>query len=251
MTNDLTIRPATELAQPALDIGGMVRELFATGKAGENAAALEKLLDVQIKMEDRNAVRMFNTDFVALQREMPKVQAVQAVPNKDGSTRYMFAPFDAIDDQARPLCLKFGFTYTFGEGEERAGKITKTCILAHIGGHSRTNAYTVRIGHGPPGCSESQADGAAHSYAKRGALCDALNIRIDKATEADPRQESHPITPDQATELERRVRETNSNIDAFLKFAGADFTAKNRWLTIPANRYSELDSMLRKKEGKR
>lgn len=250
--NQLALREQTEIqrAEPqSLDVGRAIKQMIESGVTQDNAVAIEKLLDVFVKVEDRNAEKAFNQAFIALQKEMPKVKAVKSVPGRDGSIRFMFAPFDEIDDQARVICLEHGFTYTFSEGEEKTGKITKVCILSHIGGHSRRNSYSVRIGHGPPGCTEQQADGSAHSYAKRGALCDALNIRIDKALETDPRQEGAFVTPEQAAELDRRVKESNSDVEKFLKWAGADLKAKNRFETIPASRYDELDAMLRRKEG--
>lgn len=249
---ELALRPQADLQkvepQRELDIGASLQHIIASGVTPDNAAAVEKLLDVYLKVEDRNAEKAFNADFLLLQQELPKVKAVKPVPGRDGTVRFTFAPFDEIDDQARPLCLKHGFTYTFSEGDEKAGKVTKICILSHKNGHSRRNSYSVRIGHGPPGCTESQADGSAHSYAKRGALCDALNIRIDKAIETDPRQEGGCVSAEQAKELDRRVKETNSNVEAFLRFAGADMKAQNRFATIPASRYQECDAQLRKKE---
>lgn len=252
---ELIPRPNTDVAvqeTEPLNIGAMVQRILDGGHASENATAIEKLLDVHIKLEDRNAAKIFNTDFIGLQGELPKVKALKPVNCKDGSLKYMFAPFEDIDDQVRPICLRFGFTYSFeADPASKAGYVTCICTLSHRGGHSRRIPFSIRIGSGPPGCTESQSDMSAYSQAKRGALCYALNIRIDKAMEHDPRQESHPITADQAFELERRVKETNSNVEAFLKFAGADLTAKDRWATIPANRYPELDAMLRRKEAKR
>ena len=51
------------------------------------------------------------------------------------------------------------------------------------------------------------------------------------------------MTEEQAFELERRVAETNSNRDAFLKFAGA-----KSYREIAATKYEILDGFLRKKE---
>ena len=59
--------------------------------------------------------------------------------------------------------------------------------------------------------------------------------------EGDPNAK---VTAAQATELEHRVKMTNSNVTAFLAVAKAKTFAE-----IPANRYAELDSMLRRKEG--
>jgi hypothetical protein len=119
--------------------------------------------------------------------------------------------------------------------------LIKICTLQHIGGHSKANKFAVRIGSGPPGATETQSDGAASTYAKRGALCDALNIVIDH--DDDARAEGGAITQEQAEELARRVNETNSNKEAFLKFAHAKSFAE-----ISESVYPILDDFLRKKE---
>jgi hypothetical protein len=143
-------------------------------------------------------------------------------------------------EQVAPLLQKHGFTVTFST-DFKEGRIIKTCTLQHVGGHSRSNQFAVRIGSGPPRASEAQADGAASTYAKRFALCDALNIVIDKDTDA--KVEGAPITKEQAAELEHRVQMTNSNREAFLKFAGA-----NSFSEIASAKYEILDGFLAKKE---
>jgi len=92
-----------------------------------------------------------------------------------------------------------------------------------------------------PQATETQADGAASTYAKRFALCDALNILIEK--DSDARVEGGSVTPEQADELARRVNETESNREAFLKFAGAKSFAE-----IPSAKYAQLDEFLARKE---
>lgn len=250
-TTALAKREPTELAKAEpLDIGGLMQQIIASGKANENAAAIEKLLDVHLKIEAKSAERLFNTAFVELQAEIPKVQATKIVPTKNGGIKFKYAPLEEIENQVRPICRKYGFTYSFTEGPARDGFVTKICKLRHIGGHCAENSFSVRIGAGPYGATETQADCAAHSSAKRGALCDALTIRVSQVEEQDPHNEGGPVTAQQAEELERRAKETNSNIDKFLQWAGADMSAKNRWATIPANRYDECDRQLRRKEGK-
>ena len=239
-----------ELARPEPTIGEILSTLCAGGITKDNAEAVASLIASKQAMDARNAEREFNRDFVLLMQDIPKIRAMKSVPGRDGSIRFSFAPLEEIENQLRPLLAAHGFFYVFSEGESRQGCVTKVCTVGHRGGHSRNNSYTVRIGSGPPGCTESQSDGAAHSYAKRGALCDAFAIQIDK-TAVDPHAEGSFITEEQAEELERRVAETNSSRDAFLKFAGANMTAKNPWATITARRYSECDEMLRRKEGKR
>jgi len=220
----------------------MIQSVIDKGVTSENVAALRELVALKRDMDKDKAVKEFASDFIALQAELPKVQATKIIPDKQGRMRSSFAPFEEIDGQLRPLCLKFGFTYSFSEGAFQQGKITKICVVQHRGGHERSNPYSVRIGSGPPGCSESQADGSAHSYAKRGALCDAFNIVVH-GIDNDARLEGGNITKEQAEELAHRVQMTNSNREAFLKFAGASSYAE-----ISAVKYDMLDQFLAKKE---
>lgn len=160
--------------------------------------------------------------------------------------RYTFAPFEDIMAQLQPALEKHGFTVSFTtkfDGASGVVRLIKTCILTHTGGHSRSTEFAVRVGGGPPGASECQADGAASTYAKRFALCDALNIVIDKDTDA--RAEGHAITQEQADELERRVAETNSDKAKFLQLAGAA-----TFREIMNSKYDILDQCLRRKEQK-
>lgn len=250
MKNEIVIQQPGEVALPqaAPSAGDMLHAILSAIKSGEvtaeKVAAMDGAMKLCERMQERESAKQFAEAFVELMREMPTVKATKIIPSRDGTARSSFAPFEEIDNQSRPLCLRHGFTYSFSEGPFNQGRITKICTLTHVGGHSRQNPYTVRIGQGPPGCSESQADGSAHSYAKRGALCDALNIVVH-GIDNDARNEGAPITAAQATELESRVTATGSNREAFLKLAGApDFQS------ISAAKLSILESMLERKERK-
>src|SRR6185295_8599860 len=113
--------------------------------------------------------------------------------------------------------------------------------LQHVDGHHHTNKFAVRIGSGPPKATETQADGAASTYAKRGALCDALNIVVEH--DDDARAEGGTITADQAKDLKKRVLATGSDEKFFLQFAGAA-----TYEAIPAAKLGLLDAQLRRKE---
>lgn len=224
--------------------GQMMQAMIDKGVTQENAAAFKELVLLSEHMEDRQAKKDFARAFVALQRDIPRIKATKIIPNRDGTARSTFAPFEEIDSQARPICLQHGFTYSFSEGPFQAGKVTKICTLLHeTTGIEKSNPYSVRIGNGPPGCSESQADGSAHSYAKRGALCDALNIVV-VGMDNDARMEGGAVTPEQADELERRAKMVNADVPKFLKFAGNAKSFKE----IPAIMYPLLDAFLKGRE---
>jgi len=222
-------------------VASMLQAVIQQGVTEQNVAALERLCGLYERMQASDAEKQFAAAFVVLQSEMPKVNATKAVPNNDGTTRYKFAPFEEIMRQVTPMLQKYGFTVSFSNRYEE-NRLVETCTLQHVGGHKRSNDFAVRIGSGPPKASESQADGAAATYAKRFALTDALNIVVEHL-DNDARIEGATITPEQAAGLRERVRATASNEAAFLKFAGA-----NSFETISATKYAMLDQNLRRKE---
>lgn len=234
-------RPKTEMVR--LSPVDMLQAVIEKGVTQENVAAVGELAKLCEHMEKRDAEKQFASAFVSLQSEMPKVKATKAIPSNDGSVRSRFAPYEEIMEQVSPLLQRHGFTITFST-DFKEGRIIKTCTLQHVGGHSRSNQFAVRIGSGPPRASEAQADGAASTYAKRFALCDALNIVVD--VDSDAAAEGDFITLAQADELEHRVGMTNSNRDAFLRFAGA-----NSYREIRTAKLSILDEFLKKKEGRK
>lgn len=245
----LTI-PAVEEKQPSL-----TELIYAAVKGGvtkESAEVAGRLMELFERSEAKKAEREFAAAFSELQAEMPAIKATKAVPNNDGSIRYKFAPYEEIMKQVQPILTKHGFSVRFSSKSEE-GKMTMICTLMHKGGHSVTNEFAVRIGKGPPGSNEAQADGSAGSYAQRAAICDALNISVRH--DDDARAVGHPITPEQAKSLRDRVLATGSNEDAFLAYAQVrladNATAEDRkkaYLEIPSTMYALLDQNLRRKE---
>jgi hypothetical protein len=246
MTEQLDIQPhsSTELAthqQPPDPVAQMINAVIERGVTADNVAAIEKLADLYERMQEKKSEREFAAAFVALQSDMPAISATKPVPNNDGTIRYTFAPYEAIMDQVRPVLQRHGFTVTFSS-DVREGRVVQTCTLQHVGGHKRSNSFGARIGRGPPGSSEAQGDGAASTYAKRFALCDALNIVIDSDNDARSEGPAEVIAPDKALYLRELVKETESDEAAFLRFAGA-----KTYEEIAADRYAQLVAALNKK----
>ena len=233
------------IARPQPSVADMLRAVVDKGITQENVGALEKLCDLYERMEAKNAEKEFAAAFVQLQQDIPTIMGGRPIPDRNGQVKFRYANFEDIDAIVRPICLRHGFTYAFKETGIDNGRITVTMILQHSGGHSREVPYSVRVGSGPPGASESQADVSGHSYAQRGALESGLALRIVGARE-DAKMEGARIMPAMADELERRVKETNSDVAAFLKYAGA-----TKFSEIADSKYDMLDALLTKKERTR
>jgi hypothetical protein len=218
----------------------LIQAIIDKGLTKDNADAFDKVCLMVERWQAKEAERQFAQAFCNLQNDTPVIQASQVVPNNDGTARFKFAPYASIMAQVQPLLTKHGFSVRFSSKQDD-NRITMICFLMHVGGHSVSNEFTVRIGKGPPAASESQADGSAASYAQRGALCDALNICVRQDTDA--RMEGACITPAQAESLERRVKDTGSDVVRFLKFAQSKSFSE-----IKTSMYPALDAELMRRE---
>lgn len=221
-----------------------VLQLIQSGKlTSEGVQAAGEALKLCERLQAQKAKQEYIQARVAMQPHMKKVIAQHAVPDRNGVTKYKTAKFEEIDDQARPIYNQFGFSVSFTERPREAGLVTKVLILEHIGGHSVEYPYTVRIGGGPTGASDTQADNAAHTSGKRRAFCDALNIVIEQEEEDDETALGNFITADQAKNLKARVQATGTVEVSFLKYAHAP-----DYEHIYSSRWKELDSWLAKRE---
>lgn len=212
----LTVPVPTE--EPVPSVGQMLKAAIDRGITQESVAAVEKLCGLYERMQARDSEKAFAKAFNALQAEMPKVKAIKPVPNRDGSIRYHFAPFEDIMAEVKPLLEKHGFTVRFSNRYD-ADRIIAVCTLQHIEGHKESNEFSARVGSGPPGASSSQADGAAATYAKRFALTNALNIVVEQLDD-DARLQGDYITEEQANSLRKRVNDLQIDSAKFFAYAG-------------------------------
>ncbi len=235
MTSELSTLPKQEVVQSgSLSIEQVFHAVVEKNISPENIQVMKQLLAM-------DAERKFNAAFVALQSDLPVIVAKSLIQN-----RGRYEKFEDIMFVVSPLLDKHGFSVSFSM-DFKENRILETCHLSHIGGHSRSNSFAVRARKAD---NDTQSDCMAATTAKRNALCNALNIVIrqdafseenDASLEGDITKK---ISDDQSFELERRVKETNSDEVAFLRFASA-----KSFSDIAANRYDELDSMLRRKEN--
>ena len=225
----------------------MMQAMIKNGMKEGDVAAFEKLAELQWKFEARDAEKEFNAAFERFQDEKPVIVASTPIKNRGAYEKYE----DIMQkDGIEKLLTKNGFTVSYDQSAT-ADRVTVTGTLAHRGGHKISKSYSTRC---KPADNFTQADSMATTTAKRNCLCLLLNIVIRQDALMDEDNDAtllgNPnefVTPAQADELERRVKETNSNVSAFLKFAGgAESFGK-----ILASKYDELDSSLRRKENSR
>lgn len=241
MPNELTTTAPLPVAEsPAVTVGAMLQAAISGGLGVDGIKALAEIYERQVA---KNAEQQFSAAFAALQADLPKLKPSGVVKEKNSeAVRYRFAEFDAILDTVKPFMQKHGFGASF-DTERGNGVMTAKCTLMHIGGHSRTNSFTCRIGGGPPGTNEAQQDGSARSYAKRYALCDALNLNIDRDNDgAAAMASAETITAEQAADLRTMLIDTGM-MDRFRAKYGDNVEA------LSVKDYGSVLAAVRKKQG--
>lgn len=243
--------PAIQEPSVGLMLQGMLTSVQTGEVTGQTVEIMKGMMDLYNLSQDRQAARDFSEALVGLQGETGRVAATKAVePRPDGTCRYRFAPYEEIMLIVQPMLTKHGFSITF-DTEMGEHRLTSVCTLTHKSGHSRQNRFAVKYAK-PPGSSEAQGDMSTKSYAKRGALCDALNIVIDKDNDGagmgdDAKSDGAPVTEDQAADLWDLCEATGTDKVTFLKSAGG----VKKFEEIPASRFDDLQKMLKKKETSR
>ncbi len=213
--NQLATQPAQALALTQDPIQAGLASIIAGGVTVDNVEALGKLADIYERMQLKEAEKAFNSAFVALQAALPVIVAKTVIPNRGKYQR-----FEDVMEEIGPLLKAHGFSVSFSMAATE-NRVTETCHLRHIGGHSSSNSFSVRTGRAD---TETQADCKAATTAKRNALLNALNIVIRQDAlqgEDDSQNEGEFITHDKVQYLKERLAEVGGNEAAFLAIAGA------------------------------
>lgn len=138
---------------------------------------LEKMLDMQERVLDRNAKQQFTADLAAMQVSLPRVAHHGRLEiKKDGRTvqTSSFAKLEDINDAIRPVLQEFGFAVTF-RVQHSDGFVWVKTVLSHRGGHSEETSLPVPLDTSGSK-NNAQAVGSSISYGKRYGICAMLNI---------------------------------------------------------------------------
>jgi len=140
-----------------------------------NPENLEKMLDMQERILDRNARMEYNRAMVLAQQEIPKVSK-----NARGERDLHYANLENIIDVGEPIWSKHGFALSFYEGDSPEGEVRVCCDVTHIGGHVEHRKIDVPLDDkGPKGevnKTATQGTGSSFSYGRRYLSCGIFNI---------------------------------------------------------------------------
>lgn len=134
---------------------------------------MERLLQMQERIMERNARAAFAADFALMQPDLPEVPE-----HGKGHGGITYALWEDVNDLIKPVLAKHGFGISFKTGRNGPA-IVVTAILTHRDGHSEQT--TMELPVDSSGSKNAvQAIGSSTSYGKRYAASALLNLTSRK-----------------------------------------------------------------------
>lgn len=205
---------------------------------GVDAGQLEKLMELQERWDRNQAANAFGQALTAFQSKCPTVHKSRRAESSGSFQGYAYASFDDVMREASPILAECGLAVSFSTERNEHG-IRVTCRIRH-GTHYEDHTLDVPVPLMK--VNDTQRYGAALSYAKRYALCAALNIVVSDEDD-DAGSLGEKITEAQAASLKTLIGSKGASISKFL-----DFFRIGSVLDLPAARFDEAKAMLERKK---
>lgn len=223
--------PATVTAQPvqlAEPKAPTIEMILQTAvERNVDPAALEKLVDLHERIQDRNAESAFNAAFARFKLSCPPILK---------ATKGHLATYAALPDIQRiidPILCDNGLAYRW-DTEADTATCAVTCHLCHVQGHATASHFKAPVAGGNKAQSGAQAVASVETFAKRRSLCAILGLRLvdeldDDAAPPMPQPDADPNAPrilprDERTKTEK-IAQTGTA--AILNGMVADWQKKN------------------------
>jgi len=234
----VNVTPAEMTTTEGPDISRLMEIALQQGEGG--VGALEKLVALQERMEDREARKAFMAAMLGFQNACPTIRKTTG-GYKD---TYKFAPLEYVVKTIAPHLEAHGLTFAWENATTAPDNMIRiVTIIRHVQGHSER--YT-----GPlfpcqtktPAMGPQQIVGATESYAKRYGLLSALGITTGgEDNDAAPGADEF-LTDKQANEIHAKVDEIGLNKDRYLKHLGVDQIGH-----LPQSRFRQVMNALNKR----
>jgi ERF superfamily protein len=197
-----------------------------------------KLYELAQQWKRDIAAERFATQLARFQAACPQIQKTRQI-DLGGGKGPLYASLDDIMHQIKPLLAECGLAVTYSAGITDGGQLTAKCLIHH-GTHVEESEITLPV-PSQMRVNDTQKMGAALSYAKRYALCAALNIIVSDE-DRDGEGLCETIDEDHVASLREWIADTESNEAAFLKFMGVKSLAE-----IPAKDFAKAFEALKRK----
>jgi hypothetical protein len=227
----------------SLDMQGLFS--LALNTAEDKAAALERLIELHNRQQDRSAEKEFTAALVRFRGEMGAIETNRTgkIGSRGGTEfTWRYADFHQIMEQIQAGLDREGFSLAFDTVTD--GKMmTVTGRLHHVAGHSRDSSFGCPVDSANPGMAPQHRFGGAETFAKRHVVVNLLGLAY--AEPEAPTESREPVSEEQAANIEALITETGADLYKFLRFIGAETISDIREAD-----YERAVLALEKKRGK-
>lgn len=182
----------------------LIEQAISLGRSPEE---LGKLMDLQERYENNQAIKAFNRAMNACETEMPVV----VKDRQNTHTRSTYATLDAVLMAIKPVYSRHGFSVSFTEGTgPSAEHILVTGTLRHVDGHSEQFSTVVPLdaagAKGTANKSAIQSKGSSLTYARRYLTLMMFSIAVADE-DNDGNAEDATLTEEETAFLEDLAKE--------------------------------------------
>lgn len=161
-----------------------------------DVSVIERLMVIRRELKAEAAEEAYKQALAAFQAECPQV--IRTVAGHEN--RYRYAPLEVIVKTVKPYLERHGFSFTVNTVASETS-MEALVTVQHRAGHQMTTSFKVPT-ESRAGMSPAQKYGAAATFAKRYAFCNAFGIlTAERDTDAAPEAGSS------VTELNKKLWE--------------------------------------------
>jgi len=223
------IEQSKEIAVAGGDLTALIQTALTSNEV--TPEKLHSLLDFQERVMGKQAEVAFNEAMARLQPRIPQIEKKAKAHNNK------HAKLEDIDTAIRPLYTAEGFSISYDQRVNDDKTKTYIAYLSHQMGH-RTKAEITLPDDTGGSKNAVQAVASTVSYARRYLIKMLFNI-IERDEDDDGNAAGGVITEDQAAKLKDLLKETGSNVKAFLDLFGAASVDE-----IPAKEFRKANALL-------
>lgn len=204
---------------------------------------IERLAALQEKTLAKEAEQSFFRALHAAQEEIPSIEPNKEVKTGGGKLMYRYASYEQLDKAIRPIYLRHGMGVSFSGGEAPAGKVRVLCCVSHRDGHAERYQLDLAVSTGAAQLTQTDAELAAQSKAKRRILRNIFNIVDD--LEDEPTSDL-PMPDDKLVEFLDGIKNANNVNElkaiymAASKAAGKNEEYQQRFAREKNTRYRQI-----------
>lgn len=202
---------------------------------------MERLMQMQERVMERNAKSAYAASFARMQPELPVI----GQKGKNTNTKQTYAKWEDIAEAIAPVLSRHGFSISF-RVENASGNVSVTGVLMHEQGHSTETTLPLPVDTGA-GRNAVQAVGSTVSYGKRYTAGLLLNFvsrdQPDDDGKAAGRGET--ISENDLADLRDLIEQVNANIPALCEYLKISALSE-----IPASEFENVKRIVNRKRNK-